>query len=445
MKKLNRELGLASCQGVTASAIISVQRHLYCVCSRGSHMSRHYSTRDFFLRMPNGRLARYFIAPCVLADLDFAAMKETQPKELFSAWLALPEQDRNSMDAEFREIYGLSSEKGWCAIRDEADWQLREMPRERAQFVGLMAELNSHYERAMVTFLDYKQFWKGATLFCHADTLSYWRKRKGFPQMPASVHEDGRKALAEGIGNYFHQTEGRGRNCVVEAFRRGELDYFCAYPEDYSQQSLEWVDGEFGRRPHNPAFEVIYVYSEKDGELDLNCRGTYRAAEPLQAIFASEILKLPELPPDLTDERVYDLSPLSQRSFQFVYDPASGIQSVTVKKLRLSSKIVKGDRITLEADSAARPDAIYGLLDRLGPGLRLSTYNVTQVELAALVVVKRDEKPASFTVRVTHPNSCSLKYDDVDLTLREMLIASGIEPREPNQSLELAGMETAQP
>ena len=110
--------------------------------------------------------------------------------------------------------------------------------------------------------------------------------------MPASVHEDGRQALADGIRDYFHRTEGRGKNCVVEAFRRGELDYFFAYPEDYSQQSMEWVNGEFGRRPHNPAFEVIYVYSQKDGTLDLNCRGANKAVEPLQAMFATAILEV---------------------------------------------------------------------------------------------------------------------------------------------------------
>jgi hypothetical protein len=71
--------------------------------------------------------------------------------------------------------------------------------------------------------------------------------------------------MADHIRNYFHHTEGRSNNCKVEAFRRGDLDYFFAYPEDYSQQSIEWVDGEFDRRPHNPAFEVIYVYSQKDG------------------------------------------------------------------------------------------------------------------------------------------------------------------------------------
>ena len=35
------------------------------------------------------------------------------------------------------------------------------------------------------------------------------------------------------------------------------------------------------------------------------------------------------------------------------------------------------------------------------------------------------------TIRITHPNSCSLKYDDLDLSLRDMLHASGIEPKAP--------------
>lgn len=231
---------------------------------------------------------------------------------------------------------------------------------------------------------------------------------------------------------------------MVEALRRGELDYFFAYPEDYSQQSVEWVDGTFARRPHNPAFEVVYVYSEKDGTLDLNCRGANKAVEPLQAMFATAILGLPELPPDPEDTRIYDLNPLRERSFQFVYGPASGIESVAVKKMRLTSKVVKTDRITLEADATARREAVYDLLDQVMGPVRLRTWNVSQVELAALVAIKPHEKPKSVMVRITYPNSCSLKYDDVDLRLRAMLVDSGIEPREPTEALALAEMGTAE-
>ena len=62
--------------------------------------------------------------------------------------------------------------------------------------------------------------------------------------------------LADLIRTYFHRSEGRGKHCLVESCRRGELDYFFAYPEEYSQQQIEWVKGRFDQRPHNPTFEV---------------------------------------------------------------------------------------------------------------------------------------------------------------------------------------------
>lgn len=397
-------------------------------------MARHYTTKYFFRQVPNALLARYFQGQGLFGDFDFAAMKEGKPDELFAAWIELPDSQRNAMDTEFRDIFEMSCEKGFRAILDEAHWQLRESPELRSSFVETMSALPNHFERAMVTFLDKKDFWKGATRFYHADTLPYWRKRKNMSSRPAAVDETSIHQLAELIRNYFHHTEGRGKNCVVEPFRRGELDYFFAYPEDYSQQSIEWVNGEFGRRPHNPAFEVIYVYSEKEGSLDLNFRGTYKAIEPLQGMFATAILKLDELPPDPKDARVYDLSPLRQKGFDFIPAVGSGIEKVTIKKLRLSSRIKKGDRITLEADTFENPDAVYALLDQIKKSLPLDMYNITQVELAASVVVDAGKPAKLVTIRITHPNSCSLKYDELGLKLRDMLEASGIEPKEPAEN-----------
>jgi hypothetical protein len=394
-------------------------------------MARHYSTRDFFRQMPNVLLARYFQDRGLFGDLDFAAMKEGKPDELFAAWLALPDNHRNAMDAEFRDIFEMSCEKGFRAIIDEATWQMQEEPDAIMSFIEMLSALSNHYERAMITYLDHNILWRGATLFYHADTLPYWRKRKNLSHRSAAVDEASVQQLAALIRNYFHHTEGRGKNCVIEAFRRGELDYFFAYPEDYSQQSIEWVNGEFDRRPHNPAFEVIYVYSQKEGSIDINFRGSYKAIEPLQGMFAQAILKLDGLPPDPKDERVYDLNPLLQKGFNFNYDAGSGIERLTVKKLRLSSRVIRGDRITLEADSSDNPDAVYDLLDEIRASLRLSMYSVTQVELAASVVTDADKPAKKVTTRITYPNSCSLRYDEIGLRLRTMLEASGIEPKEP--------------
>lgn len=245
---------------------------------------------------------------------------------------------------------------------------MQETPDDLSVFIEKLSGLSNHYERAMITFLDHNSFWKGATRFYHADSLPFWRKRKNQPQRKAVVDETSLKQLAELIRYYFHHTEGRGNNCVVEPFRRGNLDYYFAYPEDYSQQNIEWVDGEFDRRPHTPAFEIIYVYSQKEGSLDLNFRGSKKAVEPLQGMFANAILKLDELPPDPKDERIYDLSLLLRKDFAFTDDVGSGIVEVMVKKLRLSSQAKKGERITLEADPSQDSDAVHL---RLAPFLLL--------------------------------------------------------------------------
>jgi hypothetical protein len=373
-------------------------------------------------------LARCFQERGLFREKDFSGMKETKPDELFTAWLEIPDDQRNEMDAEFQDIFELSCEKGFRAIMDEAEFHLP--GDDLHSFAEKMSVLSNHYERAMITFLEHKDFWRGAIRFYHADTLPYWRKRKNMSHRPAAVDEESIKQLAEMIRKYFHHTEGRGNNCVVEPLRRGELDYFFAYPEDYSQQSIEWVNGEFDRRPHNPAFEVIYVYSQKEGTLDLNFRGSRKAIEPLQGMFSTSILKLDELPPDPKDERIYNLAPLLKRNFDFTYDISSGIEKVTVRKLRLSSRVKKGERITLEADTSEKPDAVYDLLEEVNKALPTHMFNVTQVELSAIVSVDADKRPKTMTIRITYPNSCSLKYDEIGLKLRDMLEASGIEPKE---------------
>ncbi len=118
-------------------------------------------------------------------------------------------------------------------------------------------------------------------------------------------------------------------------------------------------------------------------------------------MFAAAILKRTRLPPDPKDERIYDLSPLLQKSFDFTYNAGSGIEKVTVKKLRLSSKVRKGDRITLEADTANNPNAVYDLLERHRKinSARTCT-NITQVELSASVTVDPD-KPAKKVLSIS--------------------------------------------
>ena len=396
-------------------------------------MTRHYTIRDLFRRVPNNLLSRYFHQQKLFTELDFTGMKETQPDKLFQAWIELPDDRRKILDSELKTIFEMSCPKGFQAIIDEARWQMQDSPDECSEFIESLSALPSHYHRAMVAYLDHHECWKGATRFYQADSLSWWRKRKNLGHRPADVSDSDIQQLTVLIRDYFHRTEGRGNNCVVEPYRRGELDYFFAYPEDYSQQQPEWINGEFDNRPHTPAFVVVFIYSQKEGTLDLNFRGPRKAVEPLQNIFATAILKQDDLPPSPRDERVYDLNPLRHRDFNFIFDPGSGIEKVSVRKVRLSSRVTQGERITLEVDTANNPLSVYDLLDKIGKSTPPHRFNVTQIELGASMVVDADKPPKLITIRITHPNSCSLKYDERDLKLRQMLASSGIEPKEPER------------
>jgi hypothetical protein len=249
------------------------------------------------------------------------------------------------------------------------------------------------------------------------------------PTKKAAIDLDSRAELARAIGDWFRDAEGRGRNCVVELLRRDSRDYFFAYPEDFGQQSLEWEAGQFSRRPHKPAFEVVFVWSEQEGTLELNHRGSSQAKDRLQELFARIILKLDELPPELADRRGYDLNPLRRREFQFIYPADSAIRTVAIRKLRLASRLRRGDRILVEADTSENRQALYDLLDEIGRSLPLGQWNVTWAEISAQVMKPGEGRAKTHTFHVSWPNSCSLKYDDTGLMLRAMLQASGIKPR----------------
>ena len=175
-------------------------------------MARHYSTKDFFRQMPNALLARYFQARGLFGDLDFAAMKETQPDELFAAWLNLPDRPAQRdgcgvpghLRAELREGIPSDHRRGGLALGAT-------IRRARTAFVETLAALPTTSSGRWSRSSTISQFWKGATLFYHADTLPYWRKRKNLPHVPAAVDEASLRELAGLIRTYFHQTEGRGQ------------------------------------------------------------------------------------------------------------------------------------------------------------------------------------------------------------------------------------------
>jgi hypothetical protein len=384
-------------------------------------MAAQYSNRHFFRKTPNHFIALFFEAKGIVLDVDFGQLKENGAEALQTSLNTLTDGQITDIEAEFQDVNALACEGGITALVDEASFHNDDA------FIEEIACIDGFHAKAMWAFLYKPKYWHGAAMFLHADNVSpsYWKKRNDLPSVPPQVEAEDIRALASAISGYFFHKEGRGKNCKVEPYRRNQKEYFFAYPEDFAQSAVEWVGGTLKSQAHHPAFEIIFVYCEAEGSLDIYAPKNSKAIADLQVMFAKNILKLETLAKDVIDKRVYELAPVVEDDFEFKIDPSSGITSVLVTKLRVTIKHDKKQRITIEADTHKNPDSVLILLEQL----KLPAYYVSQVTLKVTFEAIGNKRAKTRTVNITHPNSCALNHDGNDLKIRQMLASSGLEPK----------------
>jgi len=388
-------------------------------------MAGQYQHRQFFRRVPNALLAKYFETRGVDLGVDFEKLTETDVEPIFQEFAALSEEQKANLEVDFQDINALANDGGIDALRNEAAFY------KDATFPEEISSIDGLHAKVMWTFLHKPEYWKGASALLHADTVAerFWKKRNDLPQAPPYVDEEDIDQLAKAVSHYFNKTEGRGRNCKVEPYRKVEAgkEYFFAYPEDYGQSGVEWEHKNLTIRSRHPAFEVIFVYCEAEGSLDIYAPKNTKAVPELQKMFANAILKLNTLADGTIDKRVYDLDPLADPNFEFQFPPGSGISKAIVTKIRLTLKHSSRRRIVLEADTKQNSMAVYDLLKELDP----PPYYITQVSIKAVFEAEPGKHSGSKTFNVTYPNFCSLNHEGRDNIIRKMLVASGIEPQAP--------------
>jgi hypothetical protein len=387
-------------------------------------MARQYSPTQFFRQVPNSLLGQYFQKKRkVLKEINFDQLKETEVEPIFQAFTTLPPEQQAEIEAEFQDIDTMACQGGVTALTDEAGYHRNK------SFTEAIAKIDSFHGKVMWTFLEHPKYWTGATLFLHTDNISdnSWKKRNDLPNLPPQVEPKYIEQLEQAISDYFYTKQGRGRNCKVDVFRRHEKEYFFAYPEDYAQSSIEWYQNKLKNRSHHPAFEIIFVYSQAEGSLDIYAPRNTKAVRDLQHIFTETILQFDKLDQFAGDKRIYVLDALADRDFIFNYPSNSGIETVAVRRMRLDLKTENKRRVTVEADPMGNPKAIYNLLDEL----RLPAYHVSQAEIKVIFSPKQNTRGRTRTFRISYPNWCALRHDGRDLVIRKMLADSGIEPMEP--------------
>ncbi|MFN3347345.1 hypothetical protein [Pseudorhodoplanes sp.] len=175
-------------------------------------------------------------------------------------------------------------------------------------------------------------------------------------------------------------------------------------PEDQP----EFENGKLGWRSRIPVYEAALTYEPESGTVEV-VASNKKVRESLLRIFVKELLG-DNSNYDALPVRRYDLSVLC-RPFQFPTDAADGIESVSVRMLRLQPFDAPEERITFEC-SSPEPGRIWEMIaDHLGrKNPLLVGFIITQ---AKLVIKFRptgtSRRGKKLPVTIGMPHGCDLK------------------------------------
>jgi len=381
-------------------------------------MSRNYSPKTFLRQTPNTILKEYFRRKDLLKDIDFDKLGETEIEPIFEAMDGLSEKQRNSIEADFRQINEMACEKGTMVLIEEAQFPVHNL-----NIPKTLGDMESHYERAFWVFLNHRVVFDIACDLAYMDSLGSWSSRKVGAGLVPAVDEKDKRNLADGVSE-FYKKQGRGQRCHVDNYLRQQPERHCyfVYPEDYATTEIGFDDeGKFYHRLRKPAFEVIFVYRPESGTLEVSAKGGKKVVEALQEIFCKTILGLDGLPN--LEKRHFDLSKLNDETLKFVTEPADGIEKVTITMLRLDLPGIGNRRITLEASASNNEQPVYTLIEKAlnKSNIPLGKALITRAKIQIKFAGRDGKKSKSLTFEISHPDRCTLKDDPLDQIAKKYL------------------------
>jgi hypothetical protein len=384
-------------------------------------MPTDYAPKLFLRQAENVLLREYFTARGELADIKWESLQETDVDPIYDAWQALPENKQEQVEQDFRDIFDLASEEGVQTLIDEGRFHDLDLAIEIGPLDGLL-------NKAFLVYLKHKKVFEVAHILDRTDHLNarYWRMRKDFLKKQPDISASAIAELGQAIGAYYSKNQGRGKWCKVENYLQSErYHYFFAYPKDYTDTFVGYDErGEFQRRPQNPAFEVIFIYDQKDGTLELYAQGDKYLKQDLQTIFARAILH-GEIGPEDRNSVPYELEGLKNRDFVFPTDPVDAIDGVRVRELRLSMVGNARQRIIFEASPSGPQTEVYDLVEQSLHEQRLpmSMLNVTSVviQMRFKKMSGKGNLTKTLSFRISLPDSCNLKDKPEHLVAKRYL------------------------
>lgn len=389
-------------------------------------MTSHFTLKTLLRQASRQLLATYLDQSGIDLGLDLASLKARDVDPIVDSMNHLRDDQRATMDRDLHAIWSLNSEAGLRHLLAEAADQ-------SADILEKLAPLDSFLDKSLWTFLHARCVFDGAATFAIQETLPgrYWKRHLPVSGGRPSDIAGRTTALEHALRDFFQREEARGRSCKVDYHARASRHWYFSYPEDYASAPLAWSQTGLGRHILRPAFEVIFVYDDAQASLDLYIQRPGPTVDRLRKLFAEVVLDIPDLPP--ATKPAYALEGLGSRSFTFVRPPGSPIVDARVTRLAYALSAGPPTKISVELDQPGNAHALHSEIDRVFAqgqplsGLHpLATAKLIGAKVKATIDLRDGKRLKARTFDLS-PKSCSLKYDGIDLSLRQMLVDSGID------------------
>ena len=364
-------------------------------------MARPFSPQAVLRHLPLALVRSYFARDCIPTDTAWDALVDGDSGALHRAFLALAPKHRDRAEATFRAVHELASETGVQALIAEAAFRLHEIADD-------LAPLPNHHARALWALINCAPaFHTAHQLLAALHPMGrYWNLTGGFDGRAADTDPRARTGLCAAVAALYRE-QGRGQRCTAELYPRNGCVYVFVYVDDYAQtHTAHDARGRLEREPVRPAFEIVFVYTRAAGTLDLYAKGERRWRMALRDLFCEHMLGC-DPPVCEPEKREYTLSGLLDRGHGLTVDPARGITSASVRRLRLGFHS-NPRKVTLEGDPARPPD-VYDMLDDLLMVYPREELQVLQATFAIRYKRAKDGAERSLTFDVSRPDASNLR------------------------------------
>ncbi len=369
-------------------------------------MARQYAPRAVLRHIPLDLLRCFISQQDITTGPVWDSLTEGDDNAIYQAWLDLVHGPREHVEQMLRQIHEMANPS---AIRAAVAEVLFKKP--HSTIATDIETIDGNHAQALWVLLNHgPAFHTARLLFAAACPWGkYWNLTTGFDDNLPDTSQTAIQDLKLAVARLYRTEQGRGQRATAEHFERHGCFYVFLYLDDYTQTHTGHDQrGNLSRQPLRPAFEIVFVYNVEARTLDMFAQGERRWRTELRDLFCEHILHT--IAPPQSETSRYQLNPLINRDFPLPVDPANGILSASIRKMRVQERGCP-ERVGLEANPAAGPGNIYDMLDKHFPIERFPRSNLYVNEVAIHVQYRTqdNEKDRPLTFTVSYPDGCNLK------------------------------------